>query len=287
MEFEQKGDKRASYGERLLEKLSKELTIKHGKGFSIRNLKNFRTFYRNYKKWQAVPAELGWTQICLIMKIDDKYARNFYIQECSKNNWSTRELDRQINSLFFERICLSRDKKEVIKLSKKGNLIKKPKDLFKDIYVLEFLDLDENNYYNESDIERKIIQNLQKFILEIGKGFVFVGKQHRITVGNEDFYCDLVFFQRDLRCFVVFEIKIGKFSPKDLGQLQFYVNYFDKFEKKKNENYTIGILLCASKNNTVVEVSLPKNNSQLFTSKYKLYLPTKEELKKEITKLIE
>jgi len=221
------------------------------------------------------------------MRLKEPLARNFYILETEKENWSTRELDRQINSMLFERLALSKDKKKVLKLSEKGQVIENPQDVLKDPYVLEFLGLQEKSHYSETELEQKIIDNLEKFLLELGKGFMFVERQKRITLEDEHFYLDLVFYNRFLKCFLIIELKIGKLTHKDLGQLQMYVNYFDREIKNKDENLTIGLLLCADKKKSIVEYTLPQNNEQIFASEYQLYLPKKEELEAEVKKLLE
>ncbi|MBT6040636.1 DUF1016 domain-containing protein [Candidatus Woesearchaeota archaeon] len=307
VEYEQGGKERAEYGTYLLKKLSEDLTDRHGKGFSRDNLENMRRFYLMYSISETVSRKsphsltfscrclksatlwrkLSWSHICVIMRIKDEIIRNFYIKEVENQGWSIRELDRQINSMLFERLALSKDKKGVLTLSKKGQLIEKSEDIIKDPYILEFLSLDESRKYTETELEQKIIDNLQKFLLELGKGFMFVSRQQRITLENEHFYIDLVFYNRLLRCFVILELKIGKFTHQDLGQLQMYVNYYDRDIKKKNENPTIGILLCADKKEALVKYTLPENNKQIFASKYKLYLPNKKEIQKRLQQIID
>ncbi len=284
VEEEQKGNKKAKYGEYLIKHLSLRLNKEYGKGFTERNLRNMRDFYLTFPKWHAVRAELSWSHYRSILRIDKKEARDFYVIETIQNNWSTRELDRQINSMLFERIALSRDKKGVLELSKKGQILEKSADLIKDPYILEFLDLKDR--YSETDLEQKIIDNLQNFLLELGKGFMFVERQQRITVEDEHFYIDLVFYNRILRCFVLIELKIGKLTHKDLGQLQMYVNFYDREKKSDGENPTIGILLCADKKEAIVKYTLPTRNQQIFASEYRLYLPDKKELEGELRRLL-
>ncbi len=286
IEYEQNGKYRANYGENLIKKLSEKLTQKYGKGFSQRNLRSFRQFYLSFPKWQSVPAKLSWTHITIILRIDEPLKREFYIIQSQKENWSYRELERQINSSVFERFALSKNKSEVLKLSKNGQIIEKPLDLIKDPYVLEFLNLEENHKYTEKKFEQKIIDNLQKFILELGNGFMFVARQQRITLDAEHFYIDLVFYNRILKCFVIIELKNEKLKHEHLGQLQMYINYYDREIKSKEENLTIGILLCVDKKESIIKYTLPEDNKQIFASKYKLYLPDKKQLQKEIKKLI-
>ena len=286
IEYEQKGKQRAEYGGRLISRLSKDLTEKYGKGFGSRNLEQMRKFYLLFSKTQTLSAKLSWSHYCLIIRIDDELARKFYIKEVESEGWSIRELDRQINSMLFERIALSKDSKGVLKLADKGQIIDKAKDLIKDPYVLEFLGLEESNRYSETDLEEKIITNLEKFLLEIGKGFMFVARQKRITLEDEHFYIDLVFYNRLLKCFVIIELKIGKLTHKDLGQLQMYVNYYNRKVKQDDENPTIGILLCADKKEAIVRYTLPKDNKHIFASKYKLYLPDKKVLEEKVKKIL-
>jgi predicted nuclease of restriction endonuclease-like (RecB) superfamily len=213
------------------------------------------------------------------MRISNLEERHFYEIETYKNNWSVRELNRQFDSALYERLALSKNKEKVIELSNKGQIIDKPMDAIKDPYVLEFLNLKEDNTYSEKDLETKIINKLQLFLLELGKGFTFVQRQMRLTLDDQHFYADLVLYNRLLRCFVVIDLKIGKIKHQDIGQLQMYVNYFDRHVKTPDENKTIGILLCKEKSDAVIEMTLPKDNDQIFASKYETVLPSKEELK--------
>ena len=286
VEYEQKGKARADYGSKLLDNLSKDLTKLYGKGFSRDNLEKMRRFYSTFPNSETLSRKLSWSHYCLVMRLDNPLARKFYIKEVENENWSVRELDRQVNSMVFERIALSKDKKSVLQLAQKGQIIENAEDLVKDPYVLEFLGLEKLDRYSEIELEEKIITNLQKFLLEMGKGFMFVARQQKITLEDEHFYIDLVFYNRLLKCFVIIELKIGKLTHKDLGQLQMYVNYYDREIKQKEENPSIGILLCADKKEAIVKYTLPENNKQLFASKYKLYLPSKEELEGEVEKLV-
>jgi predicted nuclease of restriction endonuclease-like (RecB) superfamily len=229
-------------------------------------------------------SELSWTHYRLLLKLEKEEARQFYMNEAANNNWSTRELERQISSLLFERLSLSKDKKLVNRMAKKGLIIKTPEDLVKDPYVLEFLALEKMEKYYESDLEKALITHLQKFLLELGKGFSFVARQQRITLDGDHFYIDLVFYNRLTRSFMLIDLKVGKLTHGDIGQMQMYVNYYNRTQKTKGENNTIGLLLCAEKNDTVVKYTLPENQKQIFISKYLPYLPTEEELKNEIKK---
>ena len=270
--------KRAAYGERVLNELSRRLTAEFGKGFSVQNLRNMRQFYRLFQIRQTVSSELSWSHYVEIIRIDDELKRNFYIQECINSNWSVRELERQIDSLLYERLALSSDKDKVLELSKKGQVITNPKDIIKDPFVLEFLDIKEETNYLENDLEKNILKHIREFLLELGKGFSFVGNQVRITLDNEHYYPDLVFYNRILRCFVIIDLKIGKVSHQDIGQMQMYVNYYDRNIKQDYENTTIGILLSTNKNETIVKYTLPKDNMTIFSSEFKLHMPTEQEL---------
>ena len=287
VEFEQKGKIKAEYGSGTLDKLSTDLIKRYGKGFSRDNLERMRKFYLFFKNSETLSRKLSWSHYCAILRLDDGLARNFYIKEVEKEGWSIRELARNINSMLFERIALSKDKKGVLELSKRGHIVEKAEDLIKDPYVLEFLGLEELHRYTETNLEERITTNLEKFLLELGKGFMFVARQQRITIEDEHFYIDLVFYNRILKCFVLIELKIGKLTHQDLGQLQMYVNYYDRKIKQDDENHTVGILLCADKKEAIVQFSLPKENRQIFASKYKIYLPNKEELQERLRKLLE
>lgn len=293
---EQKGLNRAEYGKKILKQLSSALTKEFGKGYSISNLKSIRQFFVVYSQdrigqtafsqSQNLPTTLegrrfylGWGHYVRLMRISNLEERHFYEIETYKNNWSVRELNRQFDSALYERLALSKNKEKVIELSNKGQIIDKPMDAIKDPYVLEFLNLKEDNTYSEKDLETKIINKLQLFLLELGKGFTFVQRQMRLTLDDQHFYADLVLYNRLLRCFVVIDLKIGKIKHQDIGQLQMYVNYFDRHVKTPDENKTIGILLCKEKSDAVIEMTLPKDNDQIFASKYETVLPSKEELK--------
>lgn len=297
VEQEQKGENRAEYGKEVLKQLSTALTKEFGKGYSVSNLKMIRQFYLVYSADQigqplvselkSLPTTsdgkrffLGWTSYIQLMRIRNPDERHFYEIEAYKNNWSKRELARQFDSALYERLALSRDKQKVLELSQKGQIIEKPLDAIKDPYVLEFLNLREDDRYSEKDLETRIINKLQYFLLELGKGFTFVQRQMRLSFDDQHFFADLVFYNRLLRCFVVIDLKIGKLKHQDIGQMQMYVNYFDRYVKLPDENKTIGILLCRKKDDAVVEMTLPKDNDQIFASKYETVLPTKEELLK-------
>lgn len=309
VEDEQKGKERAEYGKAVLKELSGSLTKEFGKGFSVYNLERMRNFYLVYKsrpseglistsvmrkipikksasvmRKSESPFKLSWTHYLLLLKIENEEERDFYELEAANNNWSVRELERQFNSSLYERLVLSRDKNAVKELSWEGQIITKPDDAIKDPYILDFLGLEEQSKYTESDLETAIINKLETFMLELGKGFLFAARQKRITIEDEHFYVDLVFYNRLLRSFVLIDLKIGKLKHQDLGQMQMYVNYYDEFVKNPDENPTIGIVLCKQKNETLVEITLPKENRQIFASKYQTVLPGKDELKQLIEK---
>lgn len=274
----QQGDERASYGETVLEKLSQKLTNEFGKGFSKRNLERMRKFYICFPIATTVSSQLSWSHYLELLKIDEETKRNFYIKETINSRWSVRELQRQIGSLLYERLVLSSDKENVLALAVKGHELKESKDLVKDPFVLEFLDIKENTNYLESDLEKNILEHLKEFLLELGKGFMFVGSQVRLTLEEDHFYPDLVFYNRLLKCFVIIDLKIGKIIHQDIGQMQMYVNYYDREIKSSDENPTVGILLSTLKNKTVVKYTLPEDNKNIFSSSYKLHLPTEQEL---------
>ena len=274
----QQGGERASYGDTLLEKLSQKLTNEFGKGFSARNLRTMRKFYLSYPIWKTVSAKLSWSHYLELIKITEEPKRNFYLNECINSKWSVRELQRQRDSLLYERLTLSSDKEKIQELSLKGQILKTSKDLVKDPFVLEFLDIKENTNYLETDLEKNIIEHLKEFLLELGKGFSYVGNQVRLTLDEEHFYPDLVFYNRLLRCFVIIDLKIGKVSHQDIGQMQMYVNYYDREIKQEDENKTIGILLSTNKNETIVKYTLPLDNTTIFAREYKLHMPTEQEL---------
>ena len=286
VEEEQNGNERAIYGENLIKTLSKRLTEEFGKGFSKTNLKQMKSFYIAYRKGQTVSDQfkLSWSHYLILMRMENIEERNFYEIESIQNNWSLRELKRQINSALYERLVLSRDKAKVKELAFKGQVIEKPEDVVKDPYILEFLGLEEQSDYSENKLETEIINNLEKFLLELGKGFTFVGRQVRFTFDEKHFRVDLVFYNRILKCFVLIDLKIGEVTHQDLGQMQMYVNYYDRYVRLPDENKSIGIIICREKNDTLVKLTLPEDNNQIFASKYMTVLPTKEEFKKILDK---
>lgn len=286
-EEEQGGKERADYGKKLIKSLSEELQPQFGSGFSIRQLEMCRQFYRLFPIANAVRSQLNWTHYRALIRIENSDKRTFYIEETIKNNWSARQTERQINSQLFERLLMSNDVKSVLEVARNEKQIENPTEIIKDPMVLEFLGLKQKSDYYEKDLETAIISNLQDFLLDLGNGFSFVARQKRIHIDGDEFFIDLVFYNRLLQCFVIIEIKTNKLSHQDIGQLQMYVNYYDRFEKQDFENPTIGILLCADKNDAVVKITLPEENRTIIASKYQLYLPTEEQLLNEIKKEIE
>ena len=282
---EQQGKDRAGYGNYLIKYLSEQLQPEFGTGFSYRNLVWYRQFYRTFPIVNALRSQLSWTHYRLLLPIDDEDKREYYIAETTKNNWSVRQMERQINSQLFERLLLSNDKESVLAVARNEVIPTNPNEIIKDPMVLEFLGLRRESAYYEKDLEQAIITHLQDFLLELGNGFSFVARQKRIHIDCDEFFVDLVFYNRILQCFILFEIKINKLTHQDLGQLQMYVNYYDRMEKLDFEKPTIGILLCADKNNAVVKFTLPENNKTILASQYKLILPTEEQLLHELETL--
>jgi len=286
VEYENRNKENAGYGGKLFEKLARDLKLRYGKGFSRSNVIYMRLLYKNYQKEQTLSDQLSWSHYVALLIIDEDLERSFYEKQCIKEKWSTRELKRQMNSALFYRIALSKDKKGVLELSKKGQIIEKTEDIVKDPYILEFLKIPENYKYKEKDIEQKIIDNLQMFLLELGKGFTFVARQFRISLRNKHFYVDLVFYHRILKCFVLIDLKTGEVDHRDAGQMNLYLNYFKAEENSEKDNEPIGIILSTKKDNTTVKYALGGISNKLFLSKYKLYLPDKKELERRIKILI-
>ena len=307
VEEQQQGQSRAQYGKQVIKKLSEILTEQFGRGFSVDTLENARKFYLNYQdrisetvfrkfaieKTETVfrefentqPFTLPWSHYLLLMRIKNLDERSFYEIEAAQAAWSIRVLQRQYNSSLYERLALSRDKESVMRLASEGNVITKPADIVKHPTVLEFLGLEEQTSYSETEFETAIINKLQKFLLELGKGYLFEARQKRFTFDEDNYYVDLVFYNRLLRCYVLIDLKIDKLTHQDLGQMQMYVNYYDRFQKLPEENPTIGILLCKEKNDALVEITLPEN-SNIFAAEYALYLPDKKVLQKKLKEWI-
>lgn len=282
VEAEQAGQARADYGRRLIESLAERLKTDFGKGFDRSNLWNMRGFYLAFPILDAVRRELSWTHYRSLLRVENTDARGFYAAEAVNARWSTRELDRQINSLLFERLALSRDKAGVLALAQQGHEIQQASDLIKDPYVLEFTGLPQSERLLESDLEQALIDKLQHFLLELGKGFAFMGRQQRVTLDGQHFFIDLVFYNRLTRCFVLIDLKIGRLTHEDIGQMQMYVNYYQRELTSAEENPPLGIILCTDKSEAVVRFTLPEGNTQIFASRYKLHLPTEEELAAEL-----
>ena len=283
-EEEQQGEQRAEYGTYLIKTLAASLEPEYGTGFSARQLERFRQFYRSFPNASALRTEFSWTHYKLMLSIENNDKRDFYLAESAKNLWTARELERQINSQLYERLLISNDKKVVLAVARNEKHPVSAAEIIKDPMVLEFLGLKREASYYEKDLENAIITHLQDFLLELGNGFAFVARQKRIHLDGDDFFIDLVFYNRLLQCFVLIEIKTQKLTHQDMGQLQMYVNYYDRVEKTDVEKPTIGILLCADRNNAVVKYSLPEDNSRIFASKYELYLPSEKQLLNELKK---
>ena len=279
---EQGGDEKAAYGTGLLKELSEQMTRDYGKGFTVTNLKYMRQFYLTFPNGHALRGELSWTHYRLLMKVENDNAREFYMQEAVKSQWSTRQLERQINSFFYERLLSSKNKERVAAEVRDLEPAKKPEDIIRDPYVLEFLGLTQNDDFYESDLEQALITHLQRFLLELGRGFSFVARQKRITFDGRHFRIDLVFYNYILKCFVLIDLKVGDLTHQDLGQMQMYVHYYERELMNEGDNPPIGIVLCADKSESVVKYTLPEDETQLFASKYKLFLPSEEELIQEL-----
>jgi predicted nuclease of restriction endonuclease-like (RecB) superfamily len=307
VEDEQQGKQRAEYGKQVLKELSTRLTADFGKGFSVENLDRVRFFYQIYSKsisstaltksensgadissisqkssakFQHPHFQLSWSHYLKLMRIENHDERSFYEIECVTNNWSLKELQRQFDTALYERLALSRDKDAVRRLALQGQIVAKPEDAIKEPYILEFLGLQARSAYSETELEEAIIDKIQHFLKELGKGFMFASRQERISFDERHFYIDLVFYNRILRCFVIIDLKIGDLKHQDLGQMQMYVNYYDRYVKLPDENKTVGIVLCHDKSETLVEITLPEDNDQIFASRYQTVLPNKEELKR-------
>lgn len=286
-EEEQQGKERAEYGKFLIKSISNEFQPQLGSGFSVRQLERYRQFYRQFPIASALRTQFSWTHYKTLLSIDNQDKKDFYIAETEKNNWNARQLERQVNSQLFERLLLSNDVQSVLAVARDEKLPTDAKEIIKDPMVLDFLGLRRETAYYEKDLETAIITHLQDFILELGNGFSFVARQKRIHIDGDDFFIDLVFYNRLLQCFVIIEIKTTKLTHQDIGQLQMYVNYYDRFEKQDFENPTIGILLCTDKNDAVVKITLPENSNNIIASKYQLYLPTEKQLIDEVQKEIQ
>ena len=285
VEEEQNGKERAEYGKEILQNLSKELTEEFGKGYSYRTLREIRQFYlmfSDFEKWRTVSAKLTWSHFQKVLRVSDEKARIFYLTEAAENMWSVRTLDRNISTLYYDRIVASIDKKIVENEMKEKTKKLQAEEFIKNPIVLEFLDLPTNMSYTENELEKALTDDIQKFMMELGKGFAFVERQQHIRTENSDFYIDLVFYNYILKCFVIVELKTGKLTHQDIGQLDMYVRMYDDLKKQENDNSTIGLLLCTDTDSTVIKYSVLNDNKNLFASKYVNYLPSEEELINEI-----
>ena len=273
---------RAEYGKNLLQYISDRLTVEFGKGYTVRNLRNMRQFYLMFPIRHTLCTELSWSHYRVLMRISDKTARDFYTEECAKSAWSVRQLERQIHTMYYQRLLASRDKESVAAEIQTTEPKPEYEKAVKDPYVMEFLQIKPDTHVYESDIEQALLDHLQEFLLELGRGFSFVARQKRFTVDGQDFFIDLVFYNYILKCFVLIDLKVGKLTHQDLGQMQMYVNYYTRELMNEGDNPPIGIVLCAEKNDAIVKYTLPEDNNQIFASKYFTYLPTEEELKQEL-----
>ena len=287
VEYEQKGKERAKYGTELLGRLSRDLTLAYGKGFSRSNIIYIRKLYLCFPKSETLSHLLSWSHYFEILKANDELEINFYAKQCEIENWSVRELKRQMKSCLFQRLALSKDKMEVLSLSRQGQEVQTPKDIIKDPFVLEFVGIPEKQVYLEGDLENRLIANLQDFLLELGKGFAFIGRQYKVSIGSRNFYVDLVFYHRILKCFVLIDLKRGEIEHNDIGQMNMYLNYFKKEENTEGDSDPIGILLGAYKDKVLIEYATQGISNQLFVSHYQLYLPEKKILQEELSKLME
>jgi predicted nuclease of restriction endonuclease-like (RecB) superfamily len=283
VEDEQQGQQRATYGKQQLQQLSEQLTREFGKGFDASNLRNMRSFYQCFPKRDALRHKLSWTHYRLLIRVENSKAREWYLQEAMDQNWSARALERQIGVLYYERLLASQDR-DAVEQEAKANTIElrtRPEDYLRDPYVLDFLNLPSQTFL-ESELEQGLIDNLQQFLLELGKGFAFVARQQRISTDDQDFYIDLVFYNFKLKCFLLIDLKLGKLTHQDVGQMDSYVRIYDRHKKDEDDNPTIGLILCSQKSETIAKYSVLANNQQLFAAKYLPYLPTEDELRLEL-----
>jgi len=287
IEFEQRGDIKAEYGKYLLEKLSKDLKLRYGKGFSRSNLNYMRKFYKKYPFCEKLSHKLSWSHYYELLKVEDDLAREFYEKQTIIENWTIRELRRQKKTGLFHRLAIGKDKDKIIELSKKGQIIKSENDLLKDPHVFEFLNIPENYQYTENDIEKAVINNLQQFLLELGKGFAFIGRQQRITLNNRHYFIDLVFYHVKLKCYVLIDLKIGEVEYEHIGQMKLYLGYYIKEINEESDNEPIGLILSEEKDEIMVEYAMLNDKSKLIVSKYQLYLPDIEVLKNKVKEIIE
>lgn len=286
IEYEQGGNEKAEYGSNLLNQLSSDLKLRYGKGFSRRNILDTRRFYLCFPIWQTLSAKLSWSHYVELLGIKDNLERNFYEKQCIAENWTVRELQRQKDSSLFQRLALSRDKEAILALSREGQQIEKSEDIIKNPVTLEFLNIPESRIITEKDLEQRIIDNLQQFLLELGKGFAFYGRQYRITLNNTHYYVDLVFYHRLLRCFVLIDLKTKKIDHADIGQMSMYLGYFQQEETMQGENPPIGIILSKERDEILVEYTTVNMTKNLFVSEYQLYLPDRKELQARLNEIL-
>ncbi|GAA3920920.1 DUF1016 family protein [Chitinophaga oryziterrae] len=287
VEYEQGGNEKSEYGSQLFERLSRDLTQAYGKGFSRSNLLYIRKFYITFQKRETVSHKLTWSHYFEILKADNELEISFYAKQAEKEKWSVRELKRQMKSMLFHRLALSTDKEGVLKLANKGHEVQQPEDLIKDPFVLEFLNIPEQHQYHENELEEKLINNLQHFLLELGKGFAFIARQYRISIGGKHFRLDLLFYHRILKCFVLIDLKRGEIDHNDVGQMNLYLNYFKKEEATEGDNEPVGILLGAYKDHILVEYATSSITNKILLAKYQLYLPDKTQLESALKKLLD
>ncbi len=287
VEFEQNGNEKAEYGTQLFERLSSDLTMTYGKGFGRSNLLYMRKLYLTFPISGTLSHKLTWSHYYEILKSDSELEISFYVKQTEKEKWSVRELRRQMKSMLFHRLALSADKEGVLKLANNGHEIEQPEDLIKDPFVLEFLNIPEQPHYLESDLEEKLISNLQQFLLELGKGFAFIGRQYRMSIGGKHFRVDLLFYHRILKCFVLIDLKRGEIDHQDIGQMNLYLNYFKKEEATEGDNEPVGIILGAHKNHILVEYATQSITNKILLAKYQLYLPDKTQLEKALNRTLE
>ena len=280
----QGGDSRAEYGQGLLKELSEQMTRDFGKGFTKRNLELMRQFYLAFPNANTLCTQLSWSHYRLLMRVEDPDARTFYVEECAKAHWSVRQLEREINTFSYQRLLASHGNYDVVTDTANKEPESKPEDIIKDPYVLEFVGIEPNAEFYESDLEQALIDHLQQFLLELGRGFSFVARQKHFDMDGRHFYIDLVFYNYKARCFVLIDLKRGDLTHQDIGQMQMYVNYYTRMEMNEGDNPPIGIVLCADKSDTLVKFTLPDDNNQIFASKYKLYMPSEDELKAELNR---
>ena len=287
VDFEQAGNEKAEYGSETLKRLSKDLTLRYGNGFGLSNVTKMRKLYQAYPILQTLSAKLSWSHYAELLKIDDPLERSFYLKECEQENWGVRELRRQMRSMLFQRLALSKDKKEVLRLSEEGQVIEKPEDIIKDPYIFEFTGLPQLPVYKEGDLEKALIDNISKFLLELGKGFAFMGRQQRINIGGRIFKVDIVFYHTILKCYVLIDLKRGEVQHEDIGQMNMYLNYYREEVNTEGDNEPIGIVLGAYEDKLMVKYATQNISNKLFVSKYQLYLPNREQLENEISRFLD